>query len=1825
MYMKRTCFVVVALLSLSCFQGCKESPKNVLEYGRFVSSYTRGMIRSGDPVHVRLEESALRSRDTLPVPAEELFRISPAASGTVLFRDGQFTFLPSGRLKNDQTYSISLRLDPVCENVPADLKVFRFDVKVMPQSFAFQEGGLNLEEREENQCYYKGEIVNADMLDDDREVEKLVTATYYGKDVELEWEHDSPYSHAFAARHLERSDLGRVLKLTFDKRVKNGNDLLVEVPGQKNFSVLEARPGVDTRSIQVLFSDNLDAGQNLKGLVSVEGVERVNYNVQGNIISIYPDVQELFQGTREVTLFKGIRNRMGDKLPEDVTLRVSFPSVAPKVQFVGRGTFTPGSSAVIPFSAVGLKAVQLRVIKVFSQNMNFYLQENSYGRGTSRELNRVARPVLNKKIALVKEGEHFNPNTWQDYTVDLGKHLPLEKGVVYQVELRFQRSFTALPCARDKEDRLPREEDWDNPGRDNEDEEYYDEYDGYPDDFRWEERNDPCSNSYYYISSRFPSKHIVVTSLGIVAKAGVDGRYAVAVTDLLAATPVEGCTLYFYNYQNQKIDSARTDADGIAVTRIAGKAFTIVAQKGNDKAFLKVSDNLGLSYSNFDVGGEVVQQGLKGFIYGERGVWRPGNDIYLSFVLEDKEKIIPVGHPIIAELYDPNGNVVQTKRETRGEHGLYCFPFKTGKDAVTGYWRVIVKVGGATFSKSVRVETVKPNRLNINIQLPGTVLGKGIPAKGIPVLTRWMHGAKTSLLETNTTLKLSQTRTMFPGFEGYRFDHARYFQPTESTLFSGKTDANGNFTLPLDEIPAGDAPGMLHAGLTTRVFENSGEFSIVTAAFKYSPYTEYVGIKLPEIKGYWFEAETPLTVRGAVLTPEGKPVNGREIEIDVYAIRWRWWWDAENDNLASYVNRGYQSPVFSKTVKSDGEGKFSLDVSCKEWGRYGIVARDKASGHTSGTTFYIRASGRGMEIPGSATLLALGSDKKSYVAGEKIEVSFPSAAGGTAIVSVENGKSVKDIFRVPATGETTSFSITATEEMCPNVYVNVSFVQPHESRDNDKPIRLYGVLNIPIEAPALRLLPEIQVADELRPARDFTVTVSEANARAMNYTLAIVDEGLLAITSFLTPDPFPAFYAREALGVKTWDFYDEVVGAYGGRLEKALAVGGDEEALPGEGRRENDRFTPVVIFRGPFSLQPGEQKTHTLSMPEYTGEVRVMVVAGNDGRYGSAARQTLVNQPLMINVTMPRLFTPGDVISVPVTVFATKDNIKDVEVSLHPDPLVEVTGSNLARVQFREPGEQIVFFNIKIKESTGKTSLAFEARSGAEQARFATDVEIRVPNPRVTRVDARELKPGESLSFDNALEGIDPLATLEVSSIPPLNLEQRLDELIRYPHGCAEQITSAVYPQLMLDILSDLSEGQRATASLHLKEVINRLRDYQVSDGGFAYWSGYSHASDWVSSYVTDFLVNAEKQGYLVPLSMKTAALNYLNRLANAWRPGDYYSEIEQSYRLHVLAAAGKPNLAAMNRMKEIDYKNPVARWQLAGAFAASNFAEVARTLVANLPTESALYRQTGRCYGSTLRDNAIILQAMIDMDAREAAYKLLQKMAPRFSSDAWLSTQESAFGLRAIGNYVKKYFATGNGVNILVDNAPVTTTKTVVQRPVELKGGRAATTVKNNTSGILHARLVGSSIPPGVISRGESSGLKMTVAYTRDGRPVEGDQYRQGEDVSVEITVLNTGHVGAYEELALSYLFPSGFEFYNERLVNGVNPFPDADNADIRDDRVYLYFSLARGTTKKFKLRFNAAYPGAFLLPAITCSAMYDNSITATLPGTKITITRDE
>lgn len=1808
--MKLRDLVAVLLLLPALLTGCKD--KKQADFSPYISGFTSGVITSSSPITIYLTQTpdkGFQPGSTLPAG---ILRITPDIKGSTVLKDNNsIEFTPSEPFRNGTTYEADFQLGALLE-VPGSHQNFHFSFRTVPLSVAFDSGELYTENDTDTELQYQGILLSSDHIDAS-DIEKKLEVSYQNRSLQPEWNHNGN-KHYFSIRHLQKSAGSQPLKLRFSKDVKNGGEKEIVIPGQNTFSVLnvtasESEPVV----ISIYMSQNIAPEQDLKGLITLEGIPSLNFKIRGNIIYVYPSSNGE-SGLLNLTLHPGIKSTTGNSLQTEFVRSIQLESLKPEVNFIGKGVIVPTSDEVIvPFSAVALKAVDLEVIQVFGQNMNFFLQENTYD--DRSELTRTARPVFMKKIDLAGHYPQLNLNKRNDFTINLSDVVKLDKGNLYRIRLKFKKSYTTLSCADEAPDSDYGTTDWDS------DNSYYSEY-YYPENYQWNERDNPCHISYY-TGNRFSARNLITTNIGIMAKRGADNRYIVCVTSLPDAKPVINSRISLYNYQNQKIDSAYTDKNGFAELQPGEKAFIVLAEKDGDKAWLRMASGDALSLSNFDVSGQHVQMGVKGFIYGERGVWRPGDEIYLSLILEDKSGTLPDGHPILAQLIDPNGHIVQTLQRKTGSNNIHCFTFRTDENAQTGYWHAIFRIGGLTFKKTLRIETIKPNRLAIQVDFPHPkIIGEGISEAPVQVKTRWLNGARTSHQKAITEVRLYNSYSGFPEFPDYSFsDKSRYFEPTNETLFDGTTDGEGNFSFPITKIKTENAPGLLNATFTTRVFENGGDFSITSQTLHYSPYTQYVGIRLPAAEDNWYATRENIPLKGILVTPTGKSRGQGTVRIEVYKLSWQWWWDTADENLGSYVNREYSKSVWNKEVKAV-DGAFSTDLQIHDYGRYFIRAT-APSGHTAGLIAYFGSWGENSAQ--NATLLSLKTDKQKYRTGETIRLTLPSAKDGTAIITQENGKTIEEITRIRTQAGSTTVEFKATEKMCPNTYFSVMLIQPQAGRDNDRPIRLYGVVNVDVEDPDLHLHPVVRVAPELRPARDFTVQVSEEKGKTMNYTIAVVDEGLLSLTGFRTPDPFSVFYAREALGVKTWDFYDYIFGAYGARLDQAFAVGGDESLQNLQDEKTN-RFKPVVLFSGPYTLKAGQSATHTFCMPEYIGEVRTMVIAATNGTYGSAAANSTVSKPLMLSVALPRLFTPGDIIDIPVTVFAMKDNIRKVKVSISADDKISFIGATTAQVNFGSTGEKVVFFKARINEKTGISTLKTQAVSGEETASVTEDVNIRIPNPRITRTEEKTAKAGESVSVEMKVTGAEPSSVLEVSSIPPLNIEQRLNDLLDYPHGCAEQITSQAFPQLSLSWLLNLTPDQQLDAEAHVREVINRLSNYQTAEGGFAYWPGEIYVSEWVTTYITAFLLDARQQGYTVPLQMLRQAIAYLKQAANSWNPTQPWSQLSQAYRLYVLASAEEPDLAAMNRLREIGPERPVSRWLLASAYTLCKQPDIARKMVRELSSEVTPYRETGGTFGSTTRDNALILQSMVILDMQQDAYRMLEKISRAMGSGEWYSTQETAFALHAAALFVRKYLGSQKGIDILVRTADgeqnIRTEKTIWQLPLPIRNHTASATVRNNGQGNLFVRQITSSAPLEVVKEKIMSGLSMTARYYDDaGQPLNLAELPQGTDVTIEVTVKNTGLTGTYYELALVCPIPSGFEIINDRLTGNANAWKEAENVDIRDDRFYVYFSLEQGRSKTFRFRCNAAFRGEYMLPAIQCSAMYDNSIQAVLPGGKVNI----
>ncbi len=1857
----------MAFLLIINILSCKKKTQTYIipdaEFSAYVNAYTSGEISKTGAVMVRFNDAAVGTARVGTPLSDGILRLTPNVAGTAEWQDERtIKFTPSDELASGENYVVGVRLDKIFDEVPSNLRNFEFNFRTLEQHFTVHIEGIGSDSpRNLSRQRITGYVQTADQATPDA-MSQILTAKQKNNDqIDIAWTHDDALrQHNFVINNVERGDKASSVQLCWDGEaigVRRKGNRAVVVPSLDDFSVMDVRTtkGKD-KYVQISFSDPLSPNQNLDGLILIEGYKgKLRTTINNNEIRVFP--ADGIGGKQTVTIAKGIKNTAGKKMKNPGEWAVTFEQEKPQVRLVGRGVIVPDSEGLMfPFEAVSLNAVDVEIFKIFSNNTLQFLQNNRIsGEYSLREVGRV---VYQKKVALSSLKADPMLGSWNRYALDLSKFINRDPNAIYQIRLGFKQDYATYVCEGDNSDNataqltalgedkaLTDEDDIRSIMRYN----YSYNYDGY----KWEHRKNPCYPPYYN-PQNFVSRNVIPSNFGMIAKRGTNGDMYVIVTNLLTALPEVGVQVELFDYQQQSLGKTQTNDEGIAVMNTKRDPFAVIAKKGKEHGYLKLADGMSLSLSRFDVAGDRVQKGLKGYVYGERGVWRPGDSIYLSFILEDKEKTLPSKHPVTFEFYDPKGQLQQ--RNTTSEHTghIYSFYTKTDPDAPTGNWRAKIQVGGATFTKTIKVETIKPNRLKINLDFGKDELsaadGKKLAGK---LQVNWLHGAPAKKLKTVVEADVNSTNTTFQKFPEFEFDDpARRLKSEPQVIFDKKLDENGTADISAS-IESKEAPGKLRANFKTRAFEEGGDFSIDNFTVDYSPYPYYAGIRIP-LNRYGskrLDMNKTHNLDVVLLDKDGYPAENRQLTVGFYKLNWRWWWSNSDGNITSFNSSSHHNSLSTDSIQTNAEGVASVKVKPENWGRYLVRVCDEG-GHCTGDIFYAGSpwydndDELDEESRRAASMLAFSTDKKKYEVGDAVEVRIPTSEDGRILLSIENGSKVLETHWINTKKGETKYKFYANEKMVPTAYLNVSHIQPHGQAKNDLPIRMYGVIPVSVEDPKTRLQPVVDMPEVLKPEEKFTVKVSEKDGKPMAYTLAIVDDGLLDLTRFKTPDAWSAFYAREALGVSTWDVYDNVLGAFGGELERILSIGGDAAATVPGAQRAN-RFKPVVRHIGPFYLNKRKTNTHEIVMPNYVGSVRAMVIAAKDGAYGKTDVTTPVRKPLMVLATLPRVLSPMETLTLPVNVFAMEDKVRDVKIRVESNGMLEFPDGDTQNLTFTKPGDDVVYFNVKVPVKIGVAKVKIIAEGGGEIATQEIELDVRNPNPYITDVVEEVVNQDDTWNVDLKPVGVygTNSAMLEVSSIPPINLGKRLRYLIRYPHGCIEQTTSSVFPQLYVSRLMELGEQREKEISVNVKAGLERLKKFQVASGGFAYWPGNGEASDWGTNYAGHFMLEARKLGYSLPVGMLDKWKKHQRREARNWTPpahkkgftdhGSYNSyDLMQAYRLYTLALAGAPELGAMNRMRESTNLTPQGAWRLAAAYAAAGKPEVAQSLIDGLPTDIAPYRELARTYGSDLRDQAMILETLGMLEDKTQAVNLLKTMSGKLASGSWYSTQTTAYCLLAIGKLVTDSGGANNAIRVAynIGNAGAKNAGSdspVLQIPIDIdRLDNQSLTLTNQSGGVLYARVLLDGKPLQGDSTSAANDLKMSIHYqTLKGNKLDPSSIEQGTDFVAMVTLTNPGKRGNYEEMALTQVFPAGWELRNIRMDNlDYNLANDAaEYQDIRDDRVYTYFDIGSSSTRTYSILLNAAYEGRYYLPSVYCEAMYDNAINARESGGWVEVVRGD
>jgi len=1803
-------FFTIILLALF-FWNCSKKNDDTLkgkysdEQAKLVSELTSGVINPSDKITIRFTTPRAEAENINQNIEPSAFHFEPEIKGKSFWQDKQtLVFQPATPLTQRQRYSgyVDLKQALFAEK---NLEAERIDFEFVAagREIILHNSEFKLEkENDPALVRLSGEIKFNQNVSLDELKKSVTVVSKDGGELNLSWQATDSLNFKYSSELIKRDTRSHIFEIRISKKELDiSNDWFdeLELPSIKEMAATAITPVLrgEEYALKIEFSDELNGSKNYNGFVTTKPA--LNLKTAANGKALY--IEGAFQAglDYEITVLSGVSGKWGNLLNQAFQSNLKLPDFKPQMSFLQTGSILPSANKnTIRFKTVNVKNVKVVLKKVYENNIGYFLQESTLDGSKSRSepywnISRVGVEVYNKQLNLTNQ-----KNSWLTTELDLDNLFKKDSRGLYILELNFEQN-----------DMIYNPEDYSA-------DDYY---------------NNPAEWGYLYqYGTRV--KPLLISDLALTAKSTSEGIIIFA-NDILTTKPLAGTKVNLISYQNQLLESGVTDSDGKFQFKTAD-GFYVEGEYKNQKSLLKFNDNR-WNESLFDVGGVKVEQGgLKSFIFSERGVYRPGDEINLSIILRNKSGSFPDRNPVLLCFYNPRGQLVSKTVNNLGKDGFYSFKLKTKPEDLTGDWRADFEAGGALFSQNVKVETVVPYKLKVAVTASEKNLTPATSQLNLSVKSQYLFGLPSADHECMVSATLFGVEKKFSRFKNYLFNHeGERFEAVSADLYNGRLNSAGEsyFSWELPEIK--NAPASLSAVITARVLEKGGRPVINRLILDYDKFNHYVGIE--KLEDTYLKTGTPAPFKVVAVDKKGNPVVGRNLKYRIYRNNYYWWYHYnDQDDFIKNFKTDYETVLVAEGSVVSSYDPVTIEYTPDNYGELLLEVSDGSQGHTAG--IFCRAYAWGSEsVSRDAATLRLKSAKPAYEPGENAKILVNTPKSGSLLVSVEKGGRVLYSKWQTLTSEQTELSIPITAEMVPNVYISLMAIQPHEQSTNDRPLRLYGILPLTVIKKDARLTTEMVVKNELRPGESFQITLKTKDKSVSQFVLAVVDEGLLDLTAFKTPDPLKFFFNKEMLSVLTYDIFNNIIGKNFGKIQKRFSIGGDYAELAD--RQKNmvkaNRFKAVSIFQGPVSTNANGEAVFKVTIPDYIGSVRIMAVGVSKDRYIALEKSVPVKAELMVQTALPRVLGPGDEIDLPVTVFGLKDNLNDTKISIETAGPVQILGGKEKVVSFKTKGEKTVNFRLRAADAIGAATIKVKASAQQFKAETSDQIAVRPSAPYLTKADDKTVSAGQKADFTIPTGGVigTTSAKFMVSKLPILKLESRLRWLIQYPYGCVEQTTSAAFPQIYLKELFNFPKNETDKIDQNINAAIRRLRGFQIRNGGFSYWPGAQQADLWGSNYAGHFLLAAKNNGYAIPDDMLNRWISFETTQALSHQG----SMLDRCYRLYLLALAQKPQIGPMNFIRESAFStldNP-SKILLAAAYKLAGAADVAQTIFLSAKTTVRVYEESNGTYGSDLRDKALMLHCAILLEGTAKAGSLYKEVLNELTSNNWYSTQTTAFGLMASAQFVKKFGKADKlikGQLVLANGKSIEINENKDTYSFDLKNNFGQAVKFINKSGFpLFTSLVWEGVPLKDESPSLQSNLNLSVNWLdENGNPLNIEQLNQGKVFWCHLKVTrNTGY--EIPNLALVQILPAGWEVENTRLSGEELPewarsfnLNRADYLDIRDDRVmWFYNSDYDRRSCDFLIKLNAVTKGSFYLPPTLVEAMYKKDHQGRIAGKEVIV----
>ncbi len=1565
------------------------------------------------------------------------------------------------------------------------------------------------------------------------------------------------------------------------KGLQDNREFKYKLPPLTRLAITGVSSGLtgDKKWIEVSTTQRVD-DKKLKDYVKLNPQEKVDYYVNENSFRIEGTFDKL--QNIDLVIHKGLPGLYGGELSSEFEQQITFVNLDPSVRFTDqRGKYLMLSGQRnLELSAVNIPGVDIEVSQIFKNNILFFLREyNQYN--YSDDYYYDYSPYYNideygHRLYKEKKKLKDDPNSLEKFSVNLDaiRNQKL-KGI-------FIVSVTST-------------ED------------------------RW----------------RRASKMLALSDLGIIAKQSPD-QLLVFVNSIATTEPVDNVEIMLVSSNNQTILTGRTNSKGVASFKNLKESLkdfnprVITAEKGDDFNFIDLNET-GVETSRYDVGGQTeYTPGFKTFLYGDRQLYRPGEEVHVSGIVRDDFTETIKNVPVMVKIISPTGKVYDEYKLNLNGQGSFDVSIKMQTYSQTGQYRTEVYAGSGSLigTYTFNVEDFVPDKIRVLLKTGKKDIKPG-ESDNVSINAEYLFGAKASGLKYESDFQLRHKTFISKKFPGYNFGNSSFQNPNIPNSFvSGNLDDEGNATVNYTAAQDLKSSGIVTCYAFISVFGLSGRTVNRMASFDIYPENSFIGIESP---GYYFGTNETIDFKTVAVDKDDNLL--KEFKADAKLVRLEWQTVLKKNNSGKYVYASEKKEVvqWEKEIDLSG-GEKNIPVSVSRNGEYELRISRKQSDFYQSARFYAygwystTASSFEVDKEGRVEIV---SDKKVYEPGEKAKILFTTPFAGKMLVTLErNG--VYDYQYVDVKERSTQIEVNIDEKYIPNVYVTATLFRKHTADMSVPFLVAHGFASIKVERKIRRLPVAILAPATVKPGVKTEVTVKTSGEKNIYVTLAAVDEGILQIKNYQTPDPYGFMYAKRALDVNSYDLYKLLLP----EIITLKSPGGDELAKQLQKRTNpitSQRFNLLAVWSGILKTNGSGEVRVPLNIPEdFNGEVRLMAVVYDGNRFGSAEKSLKVSDDLIIEPQIPRFLAPMDSLIMPVSIINTTNMPANTTVELKVEGPLNIKSNRSHNTSIAAHSTSTVQFVITTGEQTGSGKISIKT-SGFANAKNETNISVRPVSPYYTESFSGQIRNDEKINLQPASDYIKGTASSEltISKFPAIKFAKFLKYLVGYPYGCVEQTTSKLFPQLYFEDLAKLIAPQyyRTTTPVYfVQEGIKKLESMQLSDGSLSYWPGGIYSSWWGSVYAAHFLVEAKKAGFNVSDNVLSGLLNYIAGKARDRKTFDYVSYDYNSrtvtkiaskeilYSLYVLADAGRGDIPTMNY-----YKSKPAlvsndcKYLLAGAYALMGNWPAYYEVVPDKYVPEKTERLTGGSFDSEARANAIMLNVLLEVDPSNKQIPFIIKHLTEMMESIY-STQDRSFAFLALGKAAKLGAFYDLNVDVYSDGKK-TGAYTGKDLTLNLNPDAKSLILQGNKQGTVYYFYSIKGVKKGSVKQFDSH-LKVRRSYSdyKTGFPIIDNHFEQGQLIICRIDM--TGGDVSADNIVISDLLPSGFEIDNPRLSETpqlskkYSGTMNVQYMDIRDDRMILFTSAKRYTQDTFYYLIRAVNKGRFVLPVISAEAMYDGEI---------------